>query len=271
MRELRGRTAIITGASRNLGTYIARALAAEGMRLVLAARSQTDLDAVAQGLSAGGADVLAVATDVTDAGALQRLVEAAKTVDVLVNNAGTIEVGAYERLDPAAIAATVEVDLIAPMVLTRLVLPGMLAQGRGHVVNMSSLAGRFGLPGIETYCAAKAGLANFTAALRASCRSRGVSASAILPGYVHGVGMYERVQARTGIATPKAQGSSGPEEVARAVVRAIRQDLPEVLVSPRPLRPLLALQGLFPGMTERLVSALGGDWYQRAGDHMEEK
>jgi short-subunit dehydrogenase len=188
-----------------------------------------------------------------------------------VNNAGTIEVGPYDELAPEAIEATMRVDLVAPMVLTRLALPAMLAQGRGHVVNMSSLAGRFGLPGIETYCAAKAGIANFTAALRAAYHSRGVSASAILPGYVHGAGMYQRVQAETHLPTPRSQGSSSPEDVARAVVRAIRQDLAEVLVSPRPIRPLIALQGLFPGVTARLVPTLGGDWYQRAGQALKQR
>ena len=263
----------MTGASRNIGAVIARSLAAEGMSLVLAARSRPDLDAIAAEIAGGGGTVLAVPTDVTDAGSLKALLQAARdrfpTLDVLVNNAGTIEVGDFAELDLAAIEATMRVDLVAPMLLSRLVLPVMLAQGRGHIVNMSSLAGRFGLPGIETYCAAKAGVANFSAALRAAYRLRGVSASAILPGYVHGAGMYQQVQDRTHLPTPRAQGSSSPGAVARAVVRAIRLDLPEVVVSPRPMRPMIALQGLFPAMTERLVSTLGGNWYQRAGDALE--
>ena len=261
MRDLRGRTALVTGASRGVGAAIARALAAEGMDLVLAARTRGDLEAVAAGIRGS---VRVVAADLADPAALRELA-AVTPLDVLVNNAGTIEVGEFADLAPEAIEAALRIDLVAPMLLTRLALPAMLAQGRGHIVNMSSLAGRVGLPGIETYCAAKAGLANFTAALRAAYRARGVSASAILPGYVHGAGMYQRVQERTHVPTPLAQGSSSPEAVARAVVRAMRLDLPEVIVSPRPLRPLLALQALFPARIERLVPSLGGDWYQRAG------
>ncbi len=273
MRDLRGRTALVTGASRNIGAFITRILAAEGMNLVLAARSRPELEAIAAEVAGAGVAVLPVVTDVADLGSLEAMVQAARdrfpTLDVLVNNAGTIEVGDFDRLDLAAIEATMRVDLVAPMLLARLVLPVMLAQGRGHIVSMSSLAGRFGLPGIETYCAAKAGVANFSAALRAAYRARGVSASAILPGYVHGAGMYQQVQDRTHLPTPRSQGSSAPGEVARAVVRAIRLDLPEVVVSPRPMRPMFALQGLFPAMTERLVATLGGDWYQRAGRALE--
>jgi short-subunit dehydrogenase len=132
-------------------------------------------------------------------------------------------------------------------------------------VNVASLAGRLGLPGLETYGAAKAGLANFTAALRASYRGRGVSASAVLPGFVHGSGMYQRFQDGTGLPTPRLMGSSSVRRVVRAVLRAVRSDLAEVVVNPVPVRPLLAVQALWPGLAERLVGAAGGDWYLRAG------
>jgi len=131
----------------------------------------------------------------------------------------------------------------------------MLAQGRGHIVNISSLAARNAVANQEPYCSSKAGLWGFTIALRASYRGSGVSASAICPGFVKGVGMFQRIQDATGVKTP-FYGASPAEKVASAVVRAIRQDLPEVIVNPVLVRPFLALEDLFPRLIERMISPI---------------
>ena len=261
MHDLKDKTAIVTGSSRGVGTCIAQALAQEHMRLVLAARSVPELEEVAQRLRQEGNQVLAVPTDVTDPAALEALVEAARsefgTVDVLVNNAGGETRGAYHCLDWEEVCDTLQVNLAAPMRLTHIVLPGMLAQGRGHIVNISSLAARnaVAFQEQETYCASKAGLWSFTAALRASYRGSGVSASVICPGFVKGAGMFQRIQDATGVKTP-FYGASLPEKVASAVVRAIKRDLPEVIVNPVPVRPFLALEVLFPRLIERVISPI---------------
>jgi len=270
MHDLKDKTAIVTGASRGIGTYIAQALAQEHMKLVLAARSVPELEEVAQRLRQEGHQVLAVPTDVTDPAALEALVEAARrefgTVDVLVNNAGGETLDAYHRLSWEEVYNTLQVNLTAPMRLTHLVLPGMLAQGRGHIVNISSLAARNAVADQEPYCTSKAGLLGFTVALRASYRGSGISASVICPGFIKGVGMFQRIQDATGVKTP-FYGASPPEKVASAVVRAIKQDLPEVIVNPVPVRPFLALEALFPRLIERVIlpinwnppSAVSGD------------
>ena len=162
MHDLKDKTAIVTGTSRGIGTYIAQALAQEHMKLVLAARSAPELEKAAQRLRQEGHRVLAVPTDVTDPASLEALVEAARrefgTVDVLVNNAGGETLDAYHRLSWEEVYHTLQVNLTAPMRLTHLVLPGMLGQGRGNIVNISSLAARNAVVNQEPYCASKAGL-----------------------------------------------------------------------------------------------------------------
>ncbi len=262
MHDLKDKTAIVTGASRGVGTYIAWALAQEHMKLVLAARSVLELEKVAQRLRQEGHQVLAVPTDVIDSAALEALVEAAQrefgSIDVLVNNAGGETLDAYHRLSWEEVYNTLQVNLTAPMRLTQLVLPGMLAQGRGHIVNISSLAARnaVAFQEQETYCTSKAGLWSFTIALRASYRGSGVSASVICPGFIKGAGMFQRLQDATGVKTPSFYGASPPEKVASAVVRAIKQNLPEVIVNPVPVRPFLALETLFPRLIERVISPI---------------
>jgi short-subunit dehydrogenase len=256
MRDLAGRTALVTGASHGLGNYIARALATERMNLVLAARSAAELDTLAAALRKSGIEALPVPADLARAGDRERLVKAAQSqfgaVDVLVNNAGVMLPKNFHRTSPDEIEHTAQVNLVAPMVLTALVLPGMLERGRGHIVNLGSLAGRSPLPFVESYAATKAALIAFSASLRASYRTKGVSASAISPGFVTDAGMYRTLQDTTHLSAPRWLGTSKPEDVARAVVRAITQDLPEVIVNPGPMRLMLAFRDLFPRLAERV-------------------
>jgi NADP-dependent 3-hydroxy acid dehydrogenase YdfG len=162
MKDLAKRTAIITGASRGLGAYVARAFAAEEMNMVLAARSKDGLERVAEELRRSGVEAVTVPTDVTDRKALEALVAAADAefggADVLVNNAGALTVFPYDRIGIEDIELAVRLNLTSAMILTRLVLPGMVERGRGHIVNMSSLAGIWGPPFDAPYGATKAGL-----------------------------------------------------------------------------------------------------------------
>jgi short-subunit dehydrogenase len=273
MHNLAGATAIITGASRGLGAAIAHALAKEQMKLVLVARSAPDLERVAAELRPTGREILVFPGDVTSRAALDALVATAEqtfgSIDVLVNNAGAVTSNPYHRLSWEEIDRVLQVDFVAPMLLTRLVLPSMLARGRGHVVNIASLAGKVGLGYQEAYCSSKAGLITFTASLRASYRGTGVSASVVCPGFVTSAGMFQRFQEETRIAAPPLFGVSSPGQVARAVVDAIKHDSPEILVSPRPIRPMLVLQALFPGLSERILRRIGGDIFIRAAGRAE--
>ncbi len=261
MRELRGLTALVTGASRGVGCYIAEALAREGMHLVLTARSRIELESLAARLRAHGSTTVIVTADLSRREELESLVQQATAttaaIDVLVNNASMACMLPYHRIAPGDIRREIEVNLTAPMLLTRLLLPGMLERKRGHVVNISSLGGVIALPYEEAYCATKAGLILFSKSLRAEYRAQGVSSSVILPGVIWGTGMVRNFEVKSGLRMPRSAGGCTPEHVARAVVRAIRRDLLEVVVNRPPLRPLLAVLRLFPRLADPLFRSLG--------------
>jgi short-subunit dehydrogenase len=142
------------------------------------------------------------------------------------------------------------------MLLTHSVLPEMLQRRTGHIVNISSLAGKAGPGYQEPYAATKAGLIAFTFSLRGTYRATGVSASVICPGFVE-AGIYARLKQKTGFGAPALLGTSQPEPVAKAVVRAIQKDLPDVIINPYPVRPLFALTALFPSIGEWLTTRIG--------------
>lgn len=256
MHPRAGNVAIVTGASRGIGIPIALALARRGFRLVLAARSAEALDRAADVIRETGAEVLAVPMDVTNAGEQERLVEATLrafgSIDVLVNNAGIVQPAAYERLSVAEIEQQIAVNLAAPMALARRILPHMLARDRGHVVNIASLGGLLGIAWGEPYGATKHGLVGFTRSLRMSCKASGskVSASVVCPGFIEDVGMYVDSALPHGHRAPFALGTSSPEAVAAAVLRAIEADSPEIIVSSRPIRAMLVLGALAPRLLE---------------------
>lgn len=268
MLTLPGATAIVTGANGGLGTHVTQALAKHGMNLLLVAFpgvGLTALQATVQGM-ASRAEILVA--DLRQAEERARVVATAAelfgSVDLLVNNAGVEFSSAYHNLTWEQIHDVIRVNLEAPMALTRMVLPSMLQKGRGHIVNISSLAGKSG-PGFqEPYVASKAGLSAFTLSLRSTYRGTGVSASAITPGFVE-AGIYTRLKRLTGRSAPALLGSCRPEEVGRAVVRAIRADLSEIILNPYPIRPILALSILFPRLGEWITERTGvNDFFRQA-------
>lgn len=261
--ELKGSVVLLTGASRGLGAHIAAALAARGAKLALTARNREQLEEVRARCAPHGGALVVIPGDVASEADRTRIVREAEQalgpVDVLVNNAGLESVAAYEGLDPVEIRRVVDVNLLAPLLLTRVVLPGMLERRRGHVVNVASLAGLSGAAFNETYVATKHALVGFTRGLRASARatSSGVSASAVCPGFVAEAGMFADQVASHGVRAPLFLGTTTPAKVADAVVRAVERDLPEVIVNPGAVRPMLALAMLVPRFAEWLSNRLG--------------
>jgi short-subunit dehydrogenase len=154
------------------------------------------------------------------------------TIDILINNAGLESEGAYVELPWTAIQETVEVNLVAPMALTRLVLPLMLKNNSGHIINLASIAAKSGAPYAAVYSGTKAGLAEWTRGLRLELAGTGVLFSTIFPGYVRDVGMF----ARFGKKSPWIIGSCSPDQVAKAVLDAIQKGKIEKIVNSRPLR-----------------------------------
>lgn len=263
MQTLKNRTALVTGASRGVGVHIARALAAEGMSLILVARSAEKLAAVADDLRTTGCKVLCIPTDLSDRGSVNALVERAERegggVDLLVNNAGIEHAMPFKRVPVEMLDQIIEVNLRAPMVLSRLLLPKMIERGRGHIVNVASAAGYGGIPYQEPYCATKAGLIGLTRALRATAANDGhaVGSSVICPGFIADAGIYDDMVQEYGVKAPPVLGTTTPEKVARAIVRAVKRNVPEIVVNPTPVRPLAVLALIAPRFATWLLLRLG--------------
>lgn len=256
MRDLYNKRVLITGAAGGIGPHIARRFAQRGARLVLSALPDSGVADVADDLRAA-----AVEADLTRASEVERLAAAATEVlggvDVLVNNAGVEVMRPFEQLDGVELATALAVNLAAPMQLTRLLLPAMLARGAGHVVNVASLAGKAAPAHAAAYAATKAGLVAFTRSLRATYRARGVSASAVCPGFVRAGGMYQRAHETLGVTAPRLMGTSSPNAVADAAVRVVERDLAEAIVNRGPLRILFAAGELFPELGPWLMRRSG--------------
>jgi NAD(P)-dependent dehydrogenase (short-subunit alcohol dehydrogenase family) len=186
--RLRGRVAVVTGASRGIGHAIASALAAEGATIAgCAVHGPFDAAGRAAGFLGGSPSFLA-ACDVRRADEIERFRDAVLAEvgppDVLVNNAGTVVRAPFTELSEADWDGVVDANLKGTFLVTRAFLPAMLAAGRGRIVNVASIAGRQGTPMLAAYCAAKHGVVGLTRSLAAELRERGIPVNAICPGSV---------------------------------------------------------------------------------------
>src|SRR5205807_9316023 len=168
--NLKGKTGLVTGASRGIGPHLASAVARRGMNLVLTGRSGPELEAVAADQRKHSVRVLTVVADLLDDDARTLLIGATERefggVDVLVNNAGGDPLRQFDEMSIEENESIIKLNLFAPIALSHLVLPAMLERGRGHIVNISAMAGRVGFPHTEAYAAAKDGLIGFSRVLR---------------------------------------------------------------------------------------------------------
>ncbi len=251
--RLDGAVALVTGGSSGIGAAAARALATAGVRPLIAGRDTGRLQSVAA--ETGG---LALAADLAAAGGPAQLAEAALRaagpagIDLLVNNAGIGWAGPIEQMTAEQAAGLIAVDLTAPVQLTRLLVPGMIARGRGHVVFVSSIAGATGVRGEAVYSAAKAGLGCFAESLADEISGRGVGVSVIVPGVID-TPFFEHRGRPYGRRRP---APLPPERVARALVTAVERDQRVVFV-PRWMRFPAWLHGALPGTYRRLAARFG--------------
>jgi short-subunit dehydrogenase len=256
--ELDGANVLLTGGSRGLGPYIARAVLARGARVTLTARSVDDLERVRDSLD--GDRVAVVAGDVTSEEDRATMVADAEAafgpIDVLVNNAGVESILPFSDYSEHEIHSIIATNLDAPIQLCRLVVPGMVGRSRGHAVNMASLAGMAPSPYNTVYAATKHGLIGFSYSLRAELHGTGVSVSAVCPGFVTEAGFFSRHEDPT---VPRASGAwTTPRRVGAAVIRAIERDKPDVVVAgalPQMADVSLAIS---PRITTFLGRRLGG-------------
>jgi uncharacterized protein len=247
--NLGGRTALVTGATGGLGQAIARALAGRGASLILSGRRADVLEPLVE--ETGGR---AVVCDLADPTELDRLIEEAANVDVLVANAGLPASGDITSFSVEEIDRALAVNLRAPIVLARRLADGMAERGGGHMAFVSSLSGRAASGRASIYAATKFGLRGFAHGLREDLRPRGIGVSVVLPGFIRDAGMFHESGARL----PSWVGTKTPEDVGRAVVSAIERNRLEVDVAPFALRVGTVAAGLAPGLSAAAQRRLGG-------------
>lgn len=207
--DLGGARVLVTGAGRGIGRATATAFAARGARVALADLDRTAVEDAASGL--GTAHVL----DVRSRASWQACVAEVGPIDVLVNNAGVMPVGGFLDESDATGEMTIDVNVWGPIHGMRAVVPGMIERGRGHVVNVASLAGKIAIPGLAVYNASKYAAVGLSAAARLEFVDHGVSVSAVLPSAV-------RTTLTSGIPLGKGLPTVDPEDIADAIVRTVR-------------------------------------------------
>jgi 3-oxoacyl-[acyl-carrier protein] reductase len=188
LSSIEGKVAIVTGAGRGIGKAVSVSLAKAGCRVVLAARTREQIEAVQKEIFSKGGDALAIPTDLTVDEDIQRLVEESQAkwgaVDILINNAG------WGKRAPVVGASltdwdqTFRLNLRAPMVLAKALLPNMIAKREGAVINIGSVSGKTGEANGAAYSASKFGLIGFTQSLFEEVREHGIKVAVILPGFV---------------------------------------------------------------------------------------
>jgi short-subunit dehydrogenase len=240
--ELRGAVAVVTGASSGIGESTALLLARAGARVVLAARRVERLEALTERIEAHGGDALPVRCDVTVPADLEELAartdEAYGRCDILINNAGIGGGGAFADRTREEVEYVVRVNLLGVMLGTQVFLPMLLAQRRGHVVNVASLAGRFATPGSSVYSATKHAVVAFSEALYHELRPAGVLVTVVNPGFTRTEGFPQEDVPRALVMRR--------EHVAGVIVDVVRRGrAPEVSI-PRALGAAQAFRVLTP-------------------------
>jgi short-subunit dehydrogenase len=244
-------TVLVTGATGGIGRAIARALHERGATIVLTARRVDVLDEIAREL---GDRVEVVGADLSNRPEVDRL-SRRTDVDILVANAGVPASGRLQTFAEREVDRAIDVNVRTPMQLTLALLPRMLEQGSGHLVYVSSLAGKVASGGSSVYSATKFALRGFGYSLSEELRETGVGVTTVFPGFIREAGMFHDSGARL----PRGVGTRTPEDVAQAVVEGIDRNRAEIDVAPFPLSSGAKFFGISPPVVSRITRMLGGD------------
>ncbi len=248
--EIRESKVLLTGATGGIGEAIARELSGAGAELVISGRRAALLNKLAGEI--GG--IVAVA-DLADRSEVESLAAAFPQTDILIANAALPASGDLHDYSIDEIDRALDVNLRAPIVLSRLLGEQMKQRGVGQIVLISSLAGKVATGGSSIYSTTKFALRGFGAGLRGDLAGNGVGVSVIFPGFVRDAGMFHESE----VELPRFVGTSSPADVARAVRSAIESNRAEVDVAPLPVRAATKLSELAPSAMARLIRRLGSD------------
>jgi NAD(P)-dependent dehydrogenase (short-subunit alcohol dehydrogenase family) len=248
-RSLTGKVVAITGGARGIGRATAAALIAQGARVAI---GDIDSELAAQTAVELGAGTVGLALDVTDSQSFETFVAAVERdlgpLDVLVNNAGIMPVGPFVAETEATAQRLVDINLHGVIIGSKLALTRFLPRGRGHLVNIASIAGKNGFPGGVTYCATKHAVVGLSEAIRAEVRGSGVDVSIVMPTVV-------KTELGSGLNQTRGLGFAEPQDVADAIVEALQTGRVDVYV-PRQLGALMRSSALVSRRTADLISRL---------------
>ncbi|HEY0170105.1 MAG TPA: SDR family NAD(P)-dependent oxidoreductase [Pyrinomonadaceae bacterium] len=280
--DFAGKTVLITGGSRGLGLVLARGFAAEGARVAVCARDPKELERARTDLSSRGADAFAFPCDVTERAQVRELVEVVTRhfgrIDVLVNNAGVIQVGPVEEMTLEDYEQAMAVHFWGPLYATLAVLPQMRARGEGRVVNISSIGGKIGVPHLVPYSASKFALAGLSDGLRAELAKDGVVVTTVFPGLMRTgsprnatfKGRHRAEYAWFAISDSLPVSSINAERAAAQVIDACRHGRAELIITTQ-AQAAVKFRALFPeaaadllAVVNRLLPGPGGIGRSRA-------
>jgi short-subunit dehydrogenase len=244
-------TVLITGATGGIGRAIARALHQRGAAVVLTARRVNMLDEIAREL---GDRVEVIGADLSNRPDVERLSERGD-VDVLVANAAVPAAGRLQTFTARELDRALDVNVRAPMQLTLALLPRMLEQRSGHLLYVSSLAGKVASGGSSVYSATKFAVRGFGYSLSEELRETGVGVTTVFPGFIREAGMFHD----SGAKLPRGVGTRTPEDVAKAVVEGIERNRAEIDVAPFSLSSGAKVFGISPPVMSRITRLLGAD------------
>jgi short-subunit dehydrogenase len=250
--KIKGARALVTGATGGIGDAIARALHAEGAHVAVTGRRQEALDKLAGDL---GDRIEPLVADLSKHDEVGSLVERAGRVDILVANAAVPASGRLDSYTAGQIDRAIDVNLRAPIQLAHALTKPMVSHGSGHVVLISSIAGKVASGQASLYNATKFGLRGFGFALGDELRGTGVGVTTVFPGFIGDAGMF----ADSGVKLPTGVSTRTPGQVADAVVQGIEKGKAEIDVAPVGLRLGGWLFGASPTLVGSLQRMLGGD------------